>query len=348
MNRVVVFACGRSGLSDKHLPDLIQLVELPCVGRVSIPLILTSLARGADGVLVLGRHQSTCRFNGGEDVAEQRTDRASRLARMVGLGDGRVQFAEPEAGPGGPLDAVIEFLISLQELGTLPLQEIAPADILHDESLDTSLAIIHWLSEQPGLAPDGATWLDEHELPRHAPHRPLLLAGDLPYLDLLADDLLRPLRPADALRAGIDVLDALGASGAGLLIGPKKTSTPAMTINDLLAQYGAALPRPADKMKIACAGPDQTKLLEALGYEPVDVGPDPLPDSFSISPQARLRAEQRLARAEKKGAWALLVDGPCTLARWALLTREGTWRSSRLRPLLAVHLAQKSLQEVAP
>jgi hypothetical protein len=93
-------------------------------------------------------------------------------------------------------------------------------------------------------------------------------------------------------------------------------------------------------MKVAFDGTEANRILiEALGYEPVDIGSDPLPDHFSLTAQDRKRAVGTLAEAERAGAHALLVANPRALARWAMMTRAGSWRSHRVQPILGVQLA---------
>jgi len=108
--KVPVFACSRSALGGIDLvahPELVP-VELSCVGRVTVEDMLESLARGARGVVVMGRDRETCPFGPGEDQAEERVQAADAVAAMTGLGEGRVRFVLPEYGPDGPAAACAE------------------------------------------------------------------------------------------------------------------------------------------------------------------------------------------------------------------------------------------------
>ena len=118
-------------------------------------------------------------------------------------------------------------------------------------------------------------------------------------------------------------------------------------VDELLRERGSELSRPAVRAKVAMDGSGlESALVLALGHEPVDVGPDPLPDRFALSAELRAQAAARLRRAEALGAAALLVSGPRALARWALLTRRGTWSTSRVVPVLGVELARLALAEL--
>jgi len=79
-------------------------------------------------------------------------------------------------------------------------------------------------------------------------------------------------------------------------------------------------------------------MIAALGHLPVDLGADPLPSGFHLTPAQREAAERYLEAAEAAGARALLVSSPQALARWAIVTRLGTWRSSLVRPVMAHQL----------
>jgi F420-non-reducing hydrogenase iron-sulfur subunit len=353
--RATVFCCQRANLNGRSLPEGVRLVDLPCVGRVSTPLILWALAGHADGVLILGRHQATCRFEGAEDATAARVGRVRQLLELVGLpaGQQRLAFVEPAPGPAGPLQAVADFVAAVEPspLSSAP----APTALLEGEGLDSSLALLRWIAERSGRPWAGAgSWLAASHLTPARPHRPALLAGELPLLALLDEQLLRPVELTGQLTAALDLLGRLGIADAGVLLGPPKSDAgellaleptagapDAALVDALLARQGDALARAPERSRVACDGSQaQLELLAALGYEPVDAGPDPLPQRFTLSPELRRQAEQRLARAEAQGARALLVDGPAALARWAMLTRDGTWRSSALRPTLGVGLAR--------
>ena len=370
--RVTVYACGRADLGGR-VPEGAHLVELPCTGRLSLPLLLADAARGASGVLVLGRQQETCRLNGAEDPVRDRVRRAGQALGMVGLGSERVRFEVPRPGSDGPRETVREFAAGLSRS---PLREPAPDELVGLEGLDTCFDLLRWLSGREELEPDGAAWLLEHDLPAAELGDPVLFAGDLPYLSVLAGPLLAPVKPAEVLRTALAVLAELGHDGVGIEVAGRgqlapsrvdrigiarvvyalspadkallaASGVPAVTLDGFLLDGGEGLPRPAGGTRVACDGtPEQVAMIEALGCEAVDAGPDPLPEGFALSPSDRGRAEERLVRAEQAGATALLVPDALALARWALVAREGTWRSSRVTPVLAHQLAWLAISRV--
>jgi hypothetical protein len=291
---------------------------------------------------------------------------------MAGWGQQRIQFSNPEPGLLAPVQAVEHFVHAIDKLGPKPNARPLASDAIGAEGLDTSLAIVRWLAAPPNASTDVTDWLLANNLPVAKEGGPALIAGIVPFLDRLAHDLIRPIRLADTLRTALQVLRALGIEQAGILpqawvnkdteLARKLASqgsvftlcepvqhkladagVPATIVADLLRTRGSALAPPAVRARVATSSADQRSLVEALGYEAVDVGPDPLPDSFSLGPEHRSMAEKRLVSAERQGAIALLVPGPVSLTRWAMLTRHGTWRSSHVLPVMPHGLAYLSI-----
>ncbi|MBI5533192.1 MAG: hydrogenase iron-sulfur subunit [Deltaproteobacteria bacterium] len=369
MTAVTVFACTRTDLAGKKLPAGVRLVQMPCTGRISIPLLLATVAKGSDGVLVLGRHQETCRLRGAEDPARVRTERVADVMRMAGFGGDRIRFAHPDPGLQAPVAAVEQFAESIAKLGPKPNSVQLRADAIGAEGMDTSLALVRWLVSHPGTATDISHWLKDHALPVAEDGAPALVAGIVPFLDRIADQLIRPVHLPTLQKTALLVLQKLGVPGAGVLPqawvvkgseAARKLATrgnvytlckrgkmkladagvEATILADLLRDKASTLPRPPVRARIATDGTqDQGSLIEALGYEAVDVGPDPLPHAFSLSPEHRMLADKRLAAAEKQGAVGIVAPGPLTLTRWAMLTRHGTWRSTRVLPVMPHVLA---------
>lgn len=369
MNCIHIFACHRANLSQQKGSAKVQVHEVPCTGRISAPLLLTAFAQKADGVLVLGRHQETCRFNGAEDAARIRTGQVSRLLALLGLGAKRLQFIAPDPGPEGPRRAVDAFISEISQLGPSPLNTAFADHASLDESLDSAITLLRWLSQQSELSPSATEWLAEHRLPSPAPNRPMLVAGNLPYLDLLTGEILKPFKLTSLLKEALTVLNHLGHQEVGISISGydainknelnRLREAPAVfalsssdqtrlanleirasTIEDLvLANEPASTIKPSLPIGIAGSGSAaEHRLIQAIGSRLVEVETDPLPDTFRLTPEHRLHAERRLENAEVKGAQYLLVPDVSALVRWSLITRQGTWRRNRILPILAHQL----------
>jgi len=323
-------------------------------------MLLGALAAGWDGALVLGRNEATCRLDGAEAHARETVDRTERLARLLGLGRGRARFVDPEPGSEGPTSAMERML---GDLSASPLLRRLPFDD-PDDTADGALAVASWLSGREELEIDGAAWLEENDLPAARPGAPALLANAAPYLDLLAGGWLRPLKLADQLRHGLRVLRELGFE-AGVAVNGLGAGWPGVarrypgsrlfglcsgcaaeaneaglevsSLNDLLADEGARLAEGRSFPLLALGGdPLLERLAAALGAPSVEVGPaPPLGLKLGVRPADRERLEARLIRSAGEGAGALLVNGPAELVQCALVLREGAWRRTAVRAVLA-------------
>lgn len=204
--RILVIACGRANLHKTALPAGVQLLHLSCTGGVSPGQLLGALACGYDGVLVLGRHEESCRLRGAETHARRTVDRIDRLAQLCGLGAGRLRFAEPAPGPAGPLAALREFAAAATPN---PLQKRLPQALLVD-TVDGCLAMLGWLGARPELEVDGSAWLAAKELPAPVPGESPRPAGLLPYYDILLEEWLLP--------EGLAGVLAEQGAGAGVVV----------------------------------------------------------------------------------------------------------------------------------
>jgi bidirectional [NiFe] hydrogenase diaphorase subunit len=242
--RLAVLACHRSNLGAAELPARVELFEFPCTGRASVPLLLSGLAAGCGGVLVLGRHAATCRLGGAEDPARERAVQAAALAELGGLDPDRVRFVTPPAGPQGPLEAVRRFAEEVggghvgTDEGDDPASDrtVAPAAGVHtctqparvdtstqrfeSEGLDTTLELVSRLSERSdSRVPDLRGWLEAAALPEARPQGPALVAGLLPVLSYAAAALCRPVVWEQIAGQALAQLAHLGLSGAGIWTG---------------------------------------------------------------------------------------------------------------------------------
>ncbi|MCK5797573.1 MAG: hydrogenase iron-sulfur subunit [Deltaproteobacteria bacterium] len=234
--RIVVFACGRANLSPAgrrfDFPAGVKVVEVPCTGRVSLPLLVGGIAEGLDGILVLGRHQETCRFNGAEDAVVDRCARASRLFGLVNIAPERVRFVDPAPGPEGPRVAVEDFVTSIAALDASHLDgAVASSRAWHHESLDGLLGALAALAKETTgageagargreqdtlVATSFARWQRDEDLPAPKVGGATLLAGVLPLVTLAAGDLLRPVSAQGILGSAVAVLRHLGVeAGVG-------------------------------------------------------------------------------------------------------------------------------------
>ncbi len=97
---LLIFACTESGVKAGErasgngwkLPAKTRLVEVPCAGKVDSGLILKSLQKGAQRVLLLGCHQENCHYLQGSTRAGKRVAEIKKRLEEAGLDPGRVEI----------------------------------------------------------------------------------------------------------------------------------------------------------------------------------------------------------------------------------------------------------------
>ena len=183
-----VLACSRAPFPEGNH----NLVEVPCVGQVSVLDLLSLLAAGAPGVLVMGRDPGTCAHGIGEEQAAERVQIADALARITGLGEGRVRFVVPRSGYHGPSESYSEFCASLN---ASPLETAFPPS--EERGLDQALAVVRWLLARPELTPQIPA--DFASLFEGSGEDAVFHPGDVVALDLLLSPHVRgrPMRELD-------------------------------------------------------------------------------------------------------------------------------------------------------
>jgi coenzyme F420-reducing hydrogenase delta subunit len=94
--RIAAFCCENSALQAAEaadgLHDLVEIVPLPCSGKMEIGLVLQMLERGHPGVLILGCPRDSCKFLTGNLRAEKRAQRIRGILRDIGYGEERVRM----------------------------------------------------------------------------------------------------------------------------------------------------------------------------------------------------------------------------------------------------------------
>jgi coenzyme F420-reducing hydrogenase delta subunit/Pyruvate/2-oxoacid:ferredoxin oxidoreductase delta subunit len=126
--RIVAYACENSGYLasefakslDPELQKELQIVEVPCSGKIDIIYLLKALENGADGVMLCVCHKENCKFVWGNDRAEQRKERAQQLLSQVGLGE-RIDFVHLAANQGNQFNTAVKAMAEkIRQSGTNP------------------------------------------------------------------------------------------------------------------------------------------------------------------------------------------------------------------------------------
>ena len=128
--RIVGFLCNwcayagadLAGMSRITYPPNIRIVRVMCSGRVDPVIVLETLAKGADGVMVLGCHPGDCHYVDGNLQAERRTRMLKRLLALTGLEPERLRLEWISASEGGRFSHLVkEFTAQITKLGPSPL-----------------------------------------------------------------------------------------------------------------------------------------------------------------------------------------------------------------------------------
>jgi len=96
---IALFCCENSGypafeaVADQGLRDAVELVRIPCSGKIEVGHILKSLERGYAGVLVLGCPLDNCTYLRGSHRAAKRVESARKIVAAAGLRPEIVQMA---------------------------------------------------------------------------------------------------------------------------------------------------------------------------------------------------------------------------------------------------------------
>lgn len=247
MNQVVVFNCPRSALAPsiisedpKMQEDLrVQVVPVPCIGRISLALLSQLLVDGASGILILGRHEPSCRYHGAETPAINRIKQMQNLLRLSGQDERRVQFRQPASGAEGPQQCVKNFVSQIKTLlaqeATVPPKVLSlasrtasimrdktqvPVDSSFPENLDLIERGFYFLANQPRAKLEiRHKFLDELQLPSvsdNSKPQPIILGDQFCFFSMLDKSWLRPLDAQLVLHQTIKALALLGITNLSM------------------------------------------------------------------------------------------------------------------------------------
>jgi len=103
--RILAYACEHSGYlayreilsSGQEWPSAIEVMSIPCGGRIGLRELLETLERGYHGVLVLACPQDACRHLTGSRRVGAEVARARRWLEQLGLEPGCVGVLQASA-----------------------------------------------------------------------------------------------------------------------------------------------------------------------------------------------------------------------------------------------------------
>jgi len=106
--KIVVFCCDQSGYVAADmagtlklkLPKNVEIVRIPCAGRIETIYLLKALEKGADGVLIFACFEENCQFLRGNLRARGRLSYAHRMLEKIGLEKERLEICHLATNSG--------------------------------------------------------------------------------------------------------------------------------------------------------------------------------------------------------------------------------------------------------
>jgi F420-non-reducing hydrogenase iron-sulfur subunit len=113
-----------AGTARMKYPPNLRVIRVMCSGRVDPNFVLDALAKGADGVLVLGCHPGDCHYSEGNYKCQRRVPLTRKLAEQMGIDPRRIRLEWVSASEGARFTQVVtEFTDEVRALGPLHLAE---------------------------------------------------------------------------------------------------------------------------------------------------------------------------------------------------------------------------------
>lgn len=124
--KVLVIACNWSLHANvdewtaANPPEGVEVIRVPCSGRVSPVMILNALKLGVTSVLIVGCNDGECHYREGNRLEATRLTMLSELLDVLGIEPQRVQFARMGSLDRGKFAALVKQAVeSAQQMGAL-------------------------------------------------------------------------------------------------------------------------------------------------------------------------------------------------------------------------------------
>ncbi len=106
--KIIAFCCDQSGYAAADmagtlklkLPGNVEIVRVPCAGRIETIYLLKALEKGADGVLIFACYEENCQFLRGNLRAKGRLSYAHRMLEKIGLEKERIEICHLATNSG--------------------------------------------------------------------------------------------------------------------------------------------------------------------------------------------------------------------------------------------------------
>ncbi|MFH2091303.1 MAG: hydrogenase iron-sulfur subunit [Pseudomonadota bacterium] len=135
------------------IPAQINMIRIPCTGRISKALLFKAFEMGADGVALAGCAPGTCRYGSGTQNAAKNNQACRDILDVMGLGCDRMRLTTflPD-----DTDRMHEFLTTftsdLKAMGKTPITDFAQKQISDDLPEDPRQSIANTIAEYNAYA----------------------------------------------------------------------------------------------------------------------------------------------------------------------------------------------------
>jgi Coenzyme F420-reducing hydrogenase, delta subunit len=128
--KIVAFCCNwcsyagadGAGVARLQMPTNFRIIRTMCSARVDPEFILRAMAKGADGVIILGCHPADCHYIGGNYRARRRIALLRLVLEQYGFDPKRLKLEWVSASEGEKFQKTLtEFVTTVKELGPTPL-----------------------------------------------------------------------------------------------------------------------------------------------------------------------------------------------------------------------------------
>ena len=131
--KIIAFCCDQSGYPAADMagnlklkfPRNVEIVRVPCAGRIETIYLLKALEKGADGVLIFACHEENCQFLQGNLRIRGRLSYAHRILEKIGLEKERLEICHLATISGAKLTETLHRKSDqLRKMGPNPVKGI--------------------------------------------------------------------------------------------------------------------------------------------------------------------------------------------------------------------------------
>lgn len=129
--KIVAFVCENHAFAalrsiseaGESVPESIQLIKLPCTGRLETAHLLDALRLGADGVIIVGCLEENCYHDVGSMLARGRVEKCKAILKDISIEPERIEMINSASVNGkGLLLKLRQFEKRLFDLPKSPLK----------------------------------------------------------------------------------------------------------------------------------------------------------------------------------------------------------------------------------